>query len=127
MNELHVEDLIEGVVRENPRFTLEGYLFVREALDYAVGQLEAPRHISGEELLFGVREYALSQFGPMARRVLMEWGITSCEHIGEMVFLLVDAGLLGKTEEDRIEDFKKGYDFKEAFDSPFKPSSSFCL
>ena len=42
MNELHVEDLIEGVVRENPRFTLEGYLFVREALDYAVGQLEAP-------------------------------------------------------------------------------------
>ena len=68
MNELHVEDLIEGVVRENPRFTLEGYLFVREALDYAVGQLEAPRHISGEELLLGVREYALSQFGPMARR-----------------------------------------------------------
>ena len=78
-------------------------------------------------MLLGVREYALSQFGPMARRVLMEWGITSCEHIGEMVFLLVDAGLLGKTEEDRIEDFKKGYDFKEAFDSPFKPSSSVCL
>ena len=127
MNELHIEDLLEGVVRENPRFTLEGYLFVREALDYAVGQLEAPRHISGEELLLGVREYALSQFGPMARRVLMEWGITSCEHIGEMVFLLVDAGLLGKTEEDRIEDFKKGYDFKEAFDLPFKPSSSVCL
>ena len=127
MNELHIEDLLEGVVRENPRFTLEGYLFVREALDYAVGQLETPRHISGEELLLGVREYALSQFGPMARRVLMEWGITSCEHIGEMVFLLVDAGLLGKTEEDRIEDFKKGYDFKEAFDSPFKPSSSVCL
>ena len=85
MNELHVEDLLEGVVRENPRFTLEGYLFVREALDYAVGQLEAPAYIR-EELLLGVREYALSQFGPMARRVLMEWGITSCEHIGEMVF-----------------------------------------
>jgi uncharacterized repeat protein (TIGR04138 family) len=73
-------------------------------------------------LLGGIREYALEQFGPMAYTVLDRWGIKKCEDFGDIVFLLVDYGVLGKTEHDRREDFAGGYDFKDAFVRPFEPS-----
>ena len=69
----------------------------------------------------GMREYALQEFGPIARRVLSEWGITECVDFGNIVFNLVNEGLLGKTDEDSIEDFMDGYDFTEAFLHPFRP------
>ena len=60
----------------------------------------------GPELLEGVRQYALKEFGPMVVTVFSYWGIRSCEDIGHMVFNLIGAGIFGKTEEDSIEDFK---------------------
>jgi uncharacterized repeat protein (TIGR04138 family) len=97
------------------------YFFVREALDHIVRQLEAPRHISGQELLEGIRKYALSEFGPVTKRVLSEWGINKCIDFGHIVFNLVNEGLLGKTDEDSLDDFAEGYDFTEAFLKPFQP------
>src|SRR5205807_2329071 len=79
------------------------------------------RHVSGPELLHGVRQYALKEFGPMVITVFDNWGIHSCEDIGHMVFNLIGAGIFGKTEEDSIEDFKLVYDFQEAFVKPFAP------
>jgi uncharacterized repeat protein (TIGR04138 family) len=79
------------------------------------------RHVAGPELLQGVREYALKEFGPMVVTVLSYWGIRSTEDIGHMVFNLIGAGIFGKTEDDSIEDFKNVFDFHEAFVKPFEP------
>ncbi len=106
---------IEKVVEENEPYTLEAFKFVLDALHETVTKLDKPRHISGPELLQGIRLYALKEFGPMAKTVLNYWGITETEDFGKIVFLLVEIGLLRKQPEDKIEDFKNVYQFDEAF------------
>ena len=121
MNELSIEELLENIVLEDNRYNVDAYHFVREGLDFTVKSLRSPRHVNGGELLNGIREYALEEYGPMAKRVLAEWGITCCTDIGCIVFNLVNVGLLGKTEDDSLEDFEKGYDFNDAFLQPYRP------
>ena len=121
MNNPNIFELLENVMKRDPRYTAQAYLFVREGLDHTVGKLDKPRHVSGQELLEGMREYALQEYGPLAKRVLSEWGINECIDFGNIVFNLVNEGLLGKTDEDSIEDFMGGYDFHEAFIVPFRP------
>jgi len=117
-----IDDLLAPILESDRRYTVEAYLFVREGLDHTVRLLDKPRHVTGNELLEGIREYAISEFGPVAKRVLSEWGINNCLDFGNIVFNLVDHGLLGKTEEDSIEDFMNGYDFTDAFIKPFRSS-----
>jgi uncharacterized repeat protein (TIGR04138 family) len=81
------------------------------------------RHVSGQELLDGIRQYALTQYGPMTMTVLEEWGITECRNFGDLVFNMITGGLLQKTDADSPEDFVTGYDFTEAFRKPFWPAS----
>lgn len=123
MKKPNTNDLLDSVLKRDPRYTAEAYFFVREALDHTVRQLAKPRHISGQELLLGIRDYALGEYGPLTKRVLSEWGINECVDFGNIVFNLVNEGLLGKTDEDSIEDFIDGYDFTEAFLDPFRPQS----
>jgi uncharacterized repeat protein (TIGR04138 family) len=82
-----------------------------------------PVHVTGQELLAGIRAYALEEFGPMAVTVLGEWGVTRCEDFGEVVFNMIDAGMLSKTDTDSREDFQNGYTFEEAFRRPFLPEN----
>jgi uncharacterized repeat protein (TIGR04138 family) len=121
MNHPNTDDLMVAILKKDTRYKADAYFFVREALNHTVRQLEKPRHVSGPELLDGIRQYALNQYGPIAKRVLSEWGIHECIDFGHIVFNLVNEGLLGKTDEDSIEDFSGGYDFTEAFLHPFKP------
>ncbi len=125
MQKISYSEALAQIVHEDPRYDEQAYLFIREALDYTIGRLEKPsegpgRHVSGVELLEGIRDFALEQFGPMAFRVLSHWGVLSSEDIGEMVFNLVGKGILGKTERDSRDDFAGGYDFTEAFCDPFR-------
>ncbi|MGM0669958.1 MAG: Minf_1886 family protein, partial [Gemmatimonadota bacterium] len=90
--------------------------FLLSALHLVMEGLEEPRHISGQELAEGVRELALKRFGPMARTVLEHWGIHSTQDLGDIVFAMVDCGVLIRREEDRKEDFRNLYDFEEAFE-----------
>lgn len=125
MKKISYTEALAQIVREDPRYDEQAYLFIREALDYTIQKLDKPlegpgRHVSGSELLAGIRDYALQEFGPMSYRVLRHWGIHSCEDFGEMVFNLVDKGILGKTENDSRGDFQGGYDFEEAFRRPFR-------
>ncbi len=113
------EQIVCSIVAHDRRYTFDAYQFVLEALNYTYRMVKKRRHVAGQELLEGVRRYALERYGPMARTVLEHWGIRSCEDIGEIVFNLVDNGLLNKTEKDSRDDFKGGYDFKEAFDGAF--------
>lgn len=121
-------DAVIEICQRDDRFAPEAYLFVREGLDYTVKLLKKPahgtptqRHVSGQELLDGLRKFALEQFGPMSKTVLEHWGINQCADFGEIVFNMVETGLLGKTENDSRADFKDGYNFEEAFVKPFLP------
>jgi len=126
MQKIGFAEALDSIVATDPRYSREAYVFLRDALDYTTKQQKklkgAPvRHVAGPELLDGVRQYALKEFGPMVVTVLSYWGIRCCEDIGHMVFNLIGAGIFGKTEEDSIEDFKSVYDFNVAFAQPFQP------
>ena len=112
---------LRKVVKNDPRFPTEAYRFLFEALRFTVARLPETRHVSGQELLDGIREYSLQQFGGMARTVFRQWHIARTEDFGDMVFNLVGANLMGKTESDSMEDFANGYDFEKAFPIDFAP------
>ena len=126
MQKIGFAEALESIVASDARYQREAYIFLRDALDYTTKQQKKAkgttvRHVSGPELLDGVRQYALREFGPMVMTVFDNWGIRSTEDIGHMVFNLINAGIFGKTDEDSIEDFKNIYDFREAFVKPFAP------
>lgn len=117
MTDVQFADEILGRLRErNPRFHAKAYLFVLSALQSVMEGLDRPRHIAGDELARGVRDLALDRFGPLAGTVLEHWGIHATEDVGEVVFALVDCGVLVKQDEDRREDFRDVFDFDEAFE-----------
>ena len=129
---MHKQDFAEAVdeIRQvDSRYDRDAYLFVREGLDFTLKLMKkntqtnpVHRHVSGQELLNGLRQYALDQYGPMAKTVLDYWGIHRCEDFGELVFNMVDKGILGKTDQDNREDFRNGFDFDEAFVHPYRPA-----
>ena len=131
----HMEDpdfaeIVSLICKEDPRFDRKAYDFVRLGLDHAVKELrkkdavraEKSRHVTGAELLDGLRVYALDQFGPLTKTVLNAWGVTRCTHFGDIVFNLIEYHVFSKTESDQREDFSDIYDFESAFVKPFQPT-----
>jgi uncharacterized repeat protein (TIGR04138 family) len=126
---MHHAGLAE-VVRKDPRYAYEAYEFVFAALHHTQKMLgrrpretagekpaeavEVQHHVSGPELLAGVRDLALREFGLMARTVFRMWGIQHTDDFGEIVFNLVESKLMSKTEEDNRADFHAVYDLDEA-------------
>lgn len=141
MQEVSFEQTLEQIQAKDPRYARDAYLFVREALDHTQKAVAKPtregrsghedkrtedlpaRHVTPQQLLDGIRAYALEQFGPMVPTVFEEWGIRECADFGEIVFNMIETGLLAKTEKDSREDFKNGYSFDEAFRKPFLPEA----
>lgn len=128
MHEASFEEALGQILAKDPRFHRDAYFFVREALDHTQKSIVKEnkgqvRHVSGQELLAGIREFALAQFGPMTITLLAEWGVRDCKDFGEIVFNMVETGWLAKTDKDTRDDFQTGYDFVEAFRNPFLPSA----
>ena len=126
MQEINFDEKVEMVLAKDPRYTRDAYVFVRESLDHTQKLVSKEnrgtvRHITGQELLEGIRQFALNQFGPMTVTVLEEWGIRNSRDFGEIVFNMVEIELLAKTEKDNRDDFNNGYDFTDAFRKPFWP------
>ena len=127
MNNDHFSAAIDAIIAEDPRFERDAYLFVRDALEYTTkrlqkqhpGKQEGECHVSGAQLLDGLRLFALDQYGPMVPTVLEHWRVRSCEDIGAIVFNLIEAREFGKADGDTIEDFRGGYSFQDAFVKPF--------
>lgn len=109
------EAIRKRVLAKDGRFPLEAYRFLYEALDHTIHRVGERRHVSGRELLDGVRDLAVRQFGPLGRMVFNRWNVRRSEDFGDMVFNLVDAGLMTRQETDSREDFQNGFDFDEAF------------
>jgi uncharacterized repeat protein (TIGR04138 family) len=122
---MHYAGLAE-VVRRDPRYVYEAYEFVFEALRYTQAMLDrlppeergaelgAHHHVSGKELLEGIRRYAQRQFGLMARTVFRLWGINRTDDFGEIVFNLVEAKLMTQTDSDQRGDFHAVFDLDKA-------------
>jgi len=132
MQKIGFAEALEQIVAEDARFDKEAYLFLRDALDFTIKsrkkqKSDLSRHVAGPELLEGVRQFAIQEFGPMVPTVFETWGIKECPDIGHMVFNLIRAGIFGKTETDSIDDFQSGYDFHEAFVKPYLPEKPLVL
>ena len=110
---------INSITERDGRYRAHAYSFVMAAVEYTISLLPEPRHVRAVELLEGVRRYAIEEFGPMAKQVFNHWGIGSTEDFGNIVYNLIDQGLLSRTEEDRLEDFRDVYDFEKVFEEDY--------
>ena len=121
--QITVEELVRQLLKKDSRYGRDAYEFVSNALTFTLSC--APRepgrkHVTGQELSHGIRRYALQEFGPLAREVLRYWGLNSTADFGEIVYNLIDIGLMGKSDEDRREDFHGVYDLDTAFEEGFQ-------
>jgi uncharacterized repeat protein (TIGR04138 family) len=119
---------MEEVIRDDGRYPPEAFAFLHDGLNHAVetvhgesvpedaSEMEAPgNHVSGQQLTWALRDLAIERWGMLARTVLRRWNIRRTIDFGNMVYLMIDAGFMRKTEEDSLEDFRDVYDFDEAF------------
>jgi uncharacterized repeat protein (TIGR04138 family) len=130
---------VAKLLQQDRRYKIDAYAFVFEALNYAHTQLgmgterpaeseeepeegarETERHLTGRQLCEAIREYALEQYGYMAKSVLNSWGVTSTSDFGEIVFSLIGIGQMRKTPEDKREDFDDVFDFETGLRQSFK-------
>ncbi len=130
-------------VATQTKYPIDAFLFVQRGLEFTVERLhgksvpqrkpkrrppgtpaardemreerDKSRHVSGKQLCHGLRDFAIQQYGLMAHAVLRRWRITSSEDFGQIVFAMVEAQMMRKTEGDRIEDFTDVFDFAAAF------------
>ena len=133
-----MSEAIYHILKSDPRYKLDAYNFVRDALSYAQDVMKLgvadseeealdgkprERHLTGQQLCEASRRLALSEYGLMARVVLNSWGIRETADLGEVVYNLIDADLMKKSDSDRREDFMGVFDFDEGFDEAFSFTS----
>ena len=126
MSDKNFPEVINEIHLKDNRYGKGAYYFIREALDHTLKSADKKKkknkgHVSGNELLEGIKDYALDRFGPMTLSLMNHWNIKKCRDFGDIVFNLVEFGILGRTENDSLEDFEGGYSFEEVFEKPFMP------
>lgn len=120
-------DSIQDLALKDGRYSPEAFRFLFESLNHAVrvaGKEEAQgpeKHVSGQQVLEGMRLNALEMFGPLAAQVWRSWGVHTSMDWGHIVFLLVEHEMLNRQETDTIDDFAQGFDFDEAFVASYRP------
>ena len=128
MNKLEKKTL-KQIARNTGIYPPEAFEFVRHGLAYAVSRIheadkntqEPQRHITGQQLSWGLRDFAIRRYGVMARAVLRHWNINRTEDFGRIVFAMVEDGIMRKTPQDSITDFNHVYDMNQVFEPPERP------
>ncbi len=115
-----LDNIIMVICERDSRYSEDAYAFVLESLAYTQKKFKRPKHVTGRELLDGISELLMEQYGPMALSVLKHWGIKGTEDFGNIVFNLLENKVLSKTDEDRMDDFKNVYDFEVVFDKGYR-------
>lgn len=110
-----LENVIDQILLRNRSYTKDAYKFLVRALGYTQRKLNKQGHVTSGELLLGIKDLALAIYGPMAKHVFESWGVHKTADWGEIVFALVTHNYLGKTAEDKKEDFEGVYDFEDVF------------
>lgn len=121
------EGVMDQIRLREQRFDEQAYLFVLAALEYAQARLTARRHITGAELAHACRELALQRYGVSARIVLEHWGMRATRDIGDIVFTLVDLGLLISQPQDSRDDFTDVFTFDQVFEREYPWSSALAV
>ena len=115
-----LDNLLTEIYANDTRYRPDAYEFVLEALSFTQKRFRRSKHVTGDELLNGIKELLMERFGPMALTVLRYWRISATEDFGNIVFNLVAKRVLSKTEDDRIEGFRNKYDFEAVFEKGYR-------
>ena len=134
---------LQQLIGKDSRYHVDAYVFIREALAFAADSMELgstseefefaeeeieqnrrERHLSGQELCEAIRKYALKQYGYMAKIVLNQWGVRQTSDFGEIVYNMIDVGIMKKSSRDQKSHFDNVFDFDQAFESGFKIGSN---
>jgi len=110
-----LEAALAELRKRDGKYNERAYVFVLAALEFAQTRLPARRHLNGGELAWACRDFALEQFGMLASAVLTHWGVQATEDFGQIVFMLIEVGLLARQPTDKLEDFEHVYDFADVF------------
>ena len=117
------DETVRDYVLEDPRYPVEAYYFVRDGFDCAIrgraGDKGGEPHISGADLCEELKEYAIEEYGPMARFTLAAWNLRTTSDFGEIVYNLIKMKLFGQNKGDRREDFDDVFDLAKELDAPF--------
>lgn len=108
-------EVVDEICIKDRRYKPDAYEFIMQALHFTQSKFKKDTHVSGKELLEGIREFIIQKYGVMSKTVLNHWGITTTMDCGNIVFNMVQNKLLSKTETDSIEDFKDVYEFESVF------------
>jgi uncharacterized repeat protein (TIGR04138 family) len=126
MQKIDFTEAVDRLTESEPRFHRDAFFFLREALDYTVKlrkrQLGESGHVNGAQLCEGIRQLAIKQFGPMVPTVFSYWGLQRTDDFGDMVWMLIELGVFGKTDSDSRADFRNVYEFETAFVEPYRPA-----
>ncbi|MGA2775595.1 MAG: Minf_1886 family protein [Candidatus Omnitrophota bacterium] len=114
--------VIEDICSKDPRYKPDAYEFVMQALYFTQKKIKRQGHMSGKELLQGIRDFAAQEYGPMAKTLLYHWGITKTDDFGNIVFNMIEKKVLSKNEDDSVSDFKNVYDFEKTFGNILRES-----
>lgn len=120
MNEVRLSpEVLARLEQSGAAYDERAYLFVLAGLEYLQSRLTERRHVTGAEVTHACRDFALEQYGLIAREVLEHWGVRETADFGRIVYALVDVGLLVTQPGDRIEDFHDVYSFERAFEESY--------
>jgi uncharacterized repeat protein (TIGR04138 family) len=124
-----LKTIIQRIIQKDRRYHENAYIFANEAVLFSTEYFHKPdfgseRHLSPVELLDGIREFAVSEFGPMTKTVMFNWGISNTLDFGNIIFNLIDARVLTASENDRLGDFDEVYDFDDVFVKIFDAENS---
>ena len=97
------KELIDS--KRDIRYRIGGYEFILNGMEFYLTSIGEKRHVTGQELTHGLLLFALKQFGPIARTVLRYWGIIKTEDFGNIVFNMIDIGIMSKQTDDLLEHF----------------------
>ena len=117
---------VEDAAEHAGRYAVEAFYFVQKGLAVTAAGIHAKleegqsRHISGQQLAEGLREIAVERWGLLARTVLASWGVYDTLDFGRIVYAMIDAGLMGRSDEDDLADFKDVYEFRSAFEKGYR-------
>ena len=117
---------IEEIAGEDGRYDVRGLKFVFEGLAATIDKFrqqedleDVPRHISGQELAWGLADVAQKRWGRLAAMVLEHWGVHFTRDFGEIVYLMIDYGWMTSQETDTLDDFDNVFDFTEVFEKQY--------
>jgi uncharacterized repeat protein (TIGR04138 family) len=112
---------LNKITQIDQRYTIDAYVFVLEALHHTRSITNTKGHVTGRQLLEGIKDLALRRYGSMAKMVFEHWGISKTIDFGNIVINMVNEKILSKTPEDKLDDFDNVYDFDDVFVKEYTP------